>query len=76
MPVTWGASWLHPDEHPESMNYKPLASRSPLEQARWWALMAKRVDRQERALYTRGEEDRLPEVSFDLWRLLKEAGHG
>lgn len=76
MPVSWNILLLHPDEHPESMTFKPLAERSALEQARWWALLSKRLDRQERALYSRDEEARLPEVSFDLWRLLKETDNG
>lgn len=76
MPLSWNALFLHPDEHPDSMNFKPLSERSPREQARWWALFSKRLDRQERALYSREEEARIPEVSFDLWRLLKESGNG
>lgn len=67
---------IYPHEHPESIEFKPLIERSPMEQVRWWALVANRLARQERALYTRSEESRFPEVAFDLWRMLKEIDNG
>lgn len=76
MPLNYSFFLLRPEEHPGSLEFKPVSDRTPIEQARWWALISKRLDRQERALYSRDEEDRLPEVSFDLWRLLKESGSG
>lgn len=64
------------DIDPRSPEFRPVHERSPLEQARWWALASKSVARRERALYSREEEARLPEISFDLWRMLKESGNG
>ena len=66
----------HTDEHPASPDFVPLERRSPIEQARWWALMSKRIGRRERALYSRSEDAKFREVSFDLWRMLKEADNG
>ena len=66
----------HVDLDPASPDYTPLAQRPPLEQARWWALVSRRIGRRERALYSPAEDARVREVSFDLWRMLRENSHG
>lgn len=68
---------FHADDiDPASPDFRPVKDRSPIEQARWWALASKSAGRRERALYSPEEEARMPEVSFDLWRMLKEAKNG
>lgn len=66
------AGQAEPADDPLDEAFVPIARRSLMEQARWWAVGRKRKTRQERAVLSRSEEGRMTQRSLRVPRVWNE----